>query len=186
MHYSVPVHDFEGSEGVDALKTAVADLQQTGVQVELGGEVPENFAPPSGTAELIGIAVALVILIFAFGSVIAAGLPLAVALVGLGIGSSLITILAAVTDVSNTAPTVASMVGIGVGIDYALLLVTRYVEGLRAGHTGRESAARANGTAGVSVVFAGTTVLVSLSGCGSPACRVLVSRPGHRAGGRHA
>ncbi len=164
VHYGVPVTSFEGSAGVDALKTAVADLQQTGVQVELGGEVPENFAPPSGTAELIGIAVALVILIFAFGSVIAAGLPLAIALVGLGIGSSLITILAAVTDVSNTAPTVASMVGIGVGIDYALLLVTRYVEGLRAGHTGRESAARANGTAGVSVVFAGTTVLVSLLG----------------------
>ena len=111
-------------------------LQQTGVQVELGGQVPENFAPPSGTAELVGVAVALVILVFAFGSVIAAGLPLAVALVGLGIGSSLITLLAAVTDVSTTAPTIASMVGIGVGIDYALLLVTRYVEGLRAGLTG--------------------------------------------------
>ena len=164
VHYGVPVTSFKGSEGVDALRSAAADLQQTGVQVELGGEVPENFAPPSGTAELVGIAAALMILIFAFGSVIAAGLPLAVALVGLGIGSSLITILAAVTDVSNTAPTVASMVGIGVGIDYALLLVTRYVEGLRAGQTVRESAARANGTAGVSVVFAGTTVLVSLFG----------------------
>ena len=164
VHYGVPVTTFEGSEGVDALRSAAAELQQSGVQVELGGEVPENFAPPSGTAELIGIAVALMILIFAFGSVIAAGLPLAVALVGLGIGSSLITILAAVTDVSNTAPTIASMVGIGVGIDYALLLVTRYVDGLRAGQTVRESAARANGTAGVSVVFAGTTVLVSLFG----------------------
>ena len=96
MHYGVPVTEFDGSEGVDALWSAAAELQQTGVQVALGGEVPENFAPPSGTAELIGIGVALVILVFAFGSVIAAGLPLAVALVGLGVGSSLITVLAAV------------------------------------------------------------------------------------------
>ena len=164
VHYGVPVTAFDGSEGVDALWSAAAELQGAGVQVALGGEVPENFAPPSGTAELIGIGVALVILVLAFGSVIAAGLPLAVALIGLGVGSSLITVLAGFTDVSNTAPTIATMVGIGVGIDYALLLVTRYVEGLRAGLPVRTAAARANGTAGVSVVFAGTTVLVCLLG----------------------
>ena len=113
---------------------------------------------------MVGALIALVILVFAFGSVVAAGLPLAVAFVGLGVGSSLIAVLAAVSDVSTTAPTVASMVGIGVGIDYALLLVTRHLEGLRAGLPIREAAARANGTAGVSVVFAGTTVLVSLLG----------------------
>jgi RND superfamily putative drug exporter len=164
VHYGVPVTAFDGSEAVDALWTAAAELEGPDVQIALGGEVPENFAPPSGTAELIGIGVALVILVFAFGSVIAAGLPLAVALIGLGVGSSLITVLAGFSDVSNTAPTIATMVGIGVGIDYALLLVTRYVEGLRAGLPVRAAAARANGTAGVSVVFAGTTVLVCLLG----------------------
>ena len=164
VRYDVPVTDFTGSEAVDALRTATAPTEQSGLQVALGGQVPENFAPPSGVAELVGVLIALLILVFAFGSVVAAGLPMAVALVGLGVGSSLVTLLAAVTDVSTVAPTIASMVGIGVGIDYALLLVTRFVEGLRAGLPVPDAAARANGTAGVSVVFAGTTVLVSLFG----------------------
>ncbi|HEY5881276.1 MAG TPA: MMPL family transporter [Nakamurella sp.] len=164
VRYDVPVTDFAGSEAVDALWSAADPTRQAGLQVALGGQVPENFAPPSGTAELVGVLVALLILVFAFGSVVAAGLPMAVALVGLGVGSSLITLLAAVTDVSTVAPTIATMVGIGVGIDYALLLVTRFVEGLRSGLPVPDAAARANGTAGVSVVFAGTTVLVSLFG----------------------
>ncbi len=164
VRYDVPVTSFQGSEAVDALWSAAKPLQDSGFEVALGGEVPENFSPPGGTAELVGIVIALVILVIAFGSVLAAGLPLAVALVGLGIGTSLITLLAAVTDVSNTAPTVATMVGIGVGIDYALLLVTRFVEGLRRGLAVTDAAARANATAGVSVLFAGTTVLVSLLG----------------------
>ncbi len=164
VRYDVPVTSFRGSEAVDALTSATQPLQDSGYQVGLGGQVPENFAPPGGVAELAGIVVALIILVIAFGSVIAAGLPLAVALVGLGIGTSLIALLAAVTEVSTTAPTVATMVGIGVGIDYALLLVTRYVEGLRRGLPVTEAAARANATAGVSVLFAGITVLVSLLG----------------------
>jgi len=164
VRYDVPVTDFAGSEAVDALWSAADPTRQAGVQVALGGQVPENFAPPSGTAELVGVLVALLILVFAFGSVVAAGLPMAVALVGLGVGSSLVGLLAAVTEVSTVAPTVATMVGLGVGIDYALLLVTRFVEGLRSGLPVPDAAARANGTAGVAVVFAGTTVLVSLFG----------------------
>lgn len=164
VRYDVPVTDFTGSEAVDALRAATAPAEQAGLTVAVGGQVPENFAPPSGVAELVGVLIALVVLVFAFGSVVAAGLPMAVALVGLGVGSSLIALLAAITDVSTVAPTVAAMVGLGVGIDYALLLVTRFVEGLRAGLPVPEAAARANGTAGVSVVFAGTTVLISLIG----------------------
>lgn len=164
VRYDVPVTDFTGSAAVDALRSATAPTEQAGLTVALGGQVPENFAPPSGVAELVGVLIALLILVFAFGSVVAAGLPMAVALVGLGVGSSLIALLAAVADVSTVAPTVAAMVGLGVGIDYALLLVTRFVEGLRAGLPVPDAAARANGTAGVSVVFAGTTVLVSLIG----------------------
>ncbi len=164
VRYDVPVTDLRGSAAVDDLWSAADPARQQGLQVALGGQVPENFTPPGGAAELVGVLIALVILVFAFGSVLAAGLPMAVALVGLGVGTSLVTLLATVSDVSTIAPTVASMVGIGVGIDYALLLVTRFVEGLRAGLPVPDAAARANGTAGVSVVFAGTTVLVSLFG----------------------
>ena len=164
VQYDIPVTDFSGSEGVDALEGAVAPLRDAGMQVELGGQVPENISAPSGLAEAIGFLAALIILAIAFGAVIAAGLPLAVALVGLGVGTMLVTVLASFTDVSTIAPTIASMVGIGVGIDYALLLVTRYSEGLRSGLSVPEAAARANGTAGMSVIFAGTTVFASLLG----------------------
>jgi RND superfamily putative drug exporter len=164
VQYDIPVTDFEGTEGVDALRSATAPLERAGYTVDLGGQIPENIGEPSGVAEAVGILAALVILVIAFGSVVAAGLPLAVALIGLGVGSAGITLLAAFIDVSTIAPTIASMVGIGVGIDYALLLVTRHVEGLRAGLSVRDAAARANATAGLSVVFAGTTVFASLLG----------------------
>ncbi len=164
VQYDIPVTDFTGSEGVDALGGAVAPLRDAGLQVELGGQVPENISAPSGLAEAIGFLAALIILAIAFGAVVAAGLPLAVALVGLGVGTMLVTVLASIMNVSTIAPTIASMVGIGVGIDYALLLVTRYSEGLRSGLSVTDAAARANGTAGMSVIFAGTTVFASLLG----------------------
>ena len=132
---------------------------------ELGGEVPEQAAAPmKGHGELIGVIAALLVLVLAFGSVVGAGLPVAVALGGLAVGSAGVTLLAATMDVSTAAPMVASMVGLGVGIDYALLLVTRHVEYLRAGHSVPDAAGRAAATAGRSVVFASSTVLVSLMG----------------------
>ncbi|MEV7214714.1 MMPL family transporter [Kitasatospora cineracea] len=162
--YDVKVTEFKGSAGLDALRAAARPTTDAGYQVEFGGELPENFSAPNGTAEAIGMAAALVILVIALGTVIAAGLPLLVALAGLGAGTGLITLLSAVTDISGIAPTVASMVGLGVGIDYALLLVSRHVEGLRRGLDARAAAAEANATAGSSVVVAGATVLVSLFG----------------------
>lgn len=164
VQYRIPVTDFVGSEGVDALWSAAEPLTREGVQVELGGQVAENISKPGGTAEAVGIVVALVILLLAFGSVVAAGLPIAVAIIGVGIGSGIVMVLASLTQISPMAPTIATMVGIGVGIDYALLLVTRFADGLRSGLSPKESAAHANSTAGVSVVFAGTTVLLCLLG----------------------
>ncbi len=164
VQYSVPVTEFSGSAGVDALRSATAPLQRQGLEVELGGQVAENFTSPGGSAEAFGVLAALLILILAFGNLLAAGLPVAVALVGLGIGMSAVRLLSAVTSVSSTAPTIATMVGIGVGVDYALLLLTRYAEGLRQGLTVPQAAGRANATAGESVVFAGTTVLAGLLG----------------------
>ncbi|HEU5037335.1 MAG TPA: MMPL family transporter [Nocardioides sp.] len=167
MEYDVPTTDDDlvGAKGYDPLKDAVAPLRDAGLQAELGGELPsQTESTMKGTGELVGVIAALVILIVAFGSVVAAGLPLAVALMGLGVGSAGVTLLAGTMDVSTAAPTVATMVGLGVGIDYALLLVTRHVEFLGEGLPKHEAAGRAMATAGRSVVFASVTVLISLMG----------------------
>ncbi|WP_262853043.1 MMPL family transporter [Mumia quercus] len=166
LRYDVPVTDNEVMGALEPLEEAVAAAGVDGVDVAYGGEVPGSAMEMSGRGELIGVGVALVILVLTFGSVVAAGLPIVVALVGLAVGSAGVTLLAATTDVSSTAPTVATMVGLGVGIDYALLLVTRFVEQLRAGTSRVDAAAHATATAGRSVVFAGLTVLVSLTGLG--------------------
>jgi RND superfamily putative drug exporter len=164
VQYDVPVTDFAGDEGLVALEEASDPIEDAGYQVAFGGQVPENVQSPGGTAELIGIGAALVILLLAFGSVVAAGLPIGVALVGLGVGTAGITVLAGTMDVSTVSPTLASMIGIGVGVDYALFIVTRHRDALARGLAVPDAAAEANGTAGQSVVFAGGTVLLALSG----------------------
>jgi len=133
-----------------------------GLRIELGGFIFAEFEEPS--SEIIGVGFAIIILILAFGSVLAMGLPLGVALFGIGIGSALITILSNVLAIPDFATFLGIMIGLGVGIDYALLIVTRYREQLHAGHTSRESVTIAMDTAGRSVVFAGATVVISLLG----------------------
>ena len=165
VRYAVPVTHADLMGELGALERAVAPTEAAGLQVELGGDVPDSANTViGGTGELVGITVALALLVLTFGSVLAAGIPVLVALVGLALGSAGVLLLAAVTDVSTAAPTVATMVGLGVGIDYALLLVSRHVELLRTGYDVRAAAARATATAGRSVVFAAATVLVSLMG----------------------
>ena len=165
VSYDAPVTHHDLMENLAPLDKAVAPTRDAGIQVELGGELPDTAAAPMrGSGELIGIVAALLILVLAFGSVVSAGLPIVVALTGLAVGSAGITLLAATMDVSTSAPMVATMVGLGVGIDYALLLVTRFTEYLRSGHDKLEAAGRAVATAGRSVVFASATVLVSLLG----------------------
>jgi RND superfamily putative drug exporter len=133
-----------------------------GLRVELGGFLFAEFEQPS--AELFGLAFAVVILIVAFGSVLAMGLPVGVALFGIGMGGALVILASHLMEVPDFAPFVGLMIGLGVGIDYALLIVTRYREQLHAGHDVRESITIALDTAGRSVVFAGATVVVSLLG----------------------
>jgi RND superfamily putative drug exporter len=165
--YDVPVTDPDlvGQHGYGPLEDAVEPLRDQGLQAELGGELPGGAeSAMKGTGELAGVIAAIVILVVAFGSVVAAGLPLVIALTGLAVGSAGVTLLASTMDVSTAAPTVATMVGLGVGIDYALLLVTRHVEFLGQGLDKREAAGRALATAGRSVVFASATVLISLLG----------------------
>jgi len=133
-----------------------------GLQIELGGFIFAEFEEPS--SEIFGLAFAIVILIVAFGSVLAMGLPVGVALFGIGIGTTIITVLSNVLTIPDFATFLGIMIGLGVGIDYALLIVTRYREQLHSGHTVRESISIAIDTAGRSVLFAGTTVVISLLG----------------------
>jgi len=154
-----------GLEGVEALFETAAIAESNGVQVEFAGDVvsdnPEDHPP---TSELIGLAVAVVVLLFSFGSVLAMGLPLITAIFGLGIGLTGVTLASAFLDLSSTAPTLATMIGLAVGIDYALFIVTRHRQNLADGLSIEESAARANATAGSAVVFAGGTVVIAISG----------------------
>ncbi len=144
----------------EAIRETEPDIQ--GLQIELGGFIFAEFEEPS--SEVIGLAFAIVILIVAFGSVLAMGLPVGVALFGIGIGVSMITLLSQVLTLPDFSTFLGIMIGLGVGIDYALLIVTRYREQLHEDHTVRESIVTAMDTAGRSVLFAGTTVVISLLG----------------------
>ena len=133
-----------------------------GLNVEIGGAALSEFEPPE--SELIGLAFAVVILILAFGSVLAMGLPIGVALFGVGSGVGITSLLTNVMSIPDFATTLGAMIGIGVGIDYALFIVTRYREGTRAGLTPYRATVVAIDTAGRAVVFAGLTVVISLLG----------------------
>jgi len=142
-----------------------SQAQAGGVTTELSGGVGSSGGPSGpGDHELYGLLAAVAVLLFAFGSVVAMGLPIATALAGLATGFGVIGVVSACTDVPSVASTLAAMIGLGVGIDYALLVVTRHREHLRAGLAVADAAGEALATAGVSVVFAGSTVIVALCG----------------------
>ncbi|MEU0198806.1 MULTISPECIES: MMPL family transporter [unclassified Streptomyces] len=147
----------------DALQDTAQDARKTGLTVEIGGDALQAV-PHTGSSEIIGIAVAAVVLVITFGSLVAAGLPLLTALIGVGIGVSSITALASTLDLGSTTSTLAMMIGLAVGIDYALFIVSRYRAELAEGRDREEAVGRAVGTAGSAVVFAGLTVVIALVG----------------------
>ncbi|MFV0524344.1 MAG: MMPL family transporter [Acidimicrobiales bacterium] len=132
------------------------------VQVELGGAALGEFEPPE--TELIGLSFAVIVLILSFGSVMAMGLPIGVAVAGVGTGMGLVALASNVTSIPDLAVQVGAMIGLGVGIDYALFIVTRYRKSVAAGLSQIEAVGIAIDTAGRSVIFAGLTVVVSLLG----------------------
>jgi putative drug exporter of the RND superfamily len=144
---------------------AGVDAEVDGLTIEPGGSVIQfsEFEEPGG-AEAIGILFAIVILLITFGSVLAMGLPIGTALFGIGIGLSLVMLFANFLSVPDFTPQLASMIGIGVGIDYALFIVTRYRQQLHHGLDPEQATMVAITTAGKAVVFAGTTVVISLLG----------------------
>ena len=149
---------------LDALKTSGTTAERAGLTAVYGGDAYAPTSSPVGPTELIGILVALAILFITIGSMLAAGLPLLTAI--LGVIGSMMTILtvASAVGISENAPTLAIMIGLAVGIDYALLIVSRHRAQLAAGLPVRESVAKATATAGSAVVFAGATVLIALAG----------------------
>lgn len=135
------------------------------VRIELGGDLFYVFSDPDGgISELIGLLAAAAILFLAFGSLIAAALPIGMAIFGLTVGIATMTVLAGMTEIPTFAPVLGSMVGLGVGIDYALFVLARHREYLARGVEPHEAAGRAVATAGRPVVFAGGTVVVSILG----------------------
>ncbi len=135
-----------------------------GFRLELGGQVPAIADQSEPGSEGIGLGAAAIILLITFGSLLAVGLPLAVAIVSLGTAFGIIGLLENIVDVPDWAPAVAGMIGIGVGVDYALFIITRYRQGLREQLDPRDSALKAIATAGRAVMFAGCTVVISLLG----------------------
>lgn len=146
----------------ERVQEAAQSARAAGVQVELGGDavVQEQSA---GVGEVLGFGVAALVLAVTFGSLVAAGLPLLTALIGVGIGLLGITTLTGFVELSSTVPTLALMLGLAVGIDYALFIISRHRTQLFEGMEPEASAARAVGTAGSAVVFAGATVVIALA-----------------------
>ncbi|WP_053744968.1 MMPL family transporter [Streptomyces sp. NRRL WC-3618] len=148
----------------DALEKAGEQARATGLTVDVGGDALQAKAEPGAIGEVVGIAIAAVVLVVTLGSLVAAGLPLLTAIIGVGIAGASITALANALDLGDNTSTLALMIGLAVGIDYALFIVSRYRSELAEGHDREEAVARATGTAGSAVVFAGLTVVIALAG----------------------
>ena len=151
-----------------AVKTVVSTAQAAahpGFEVELGGNpISSAVTAAPGPSEGIGITAAILIMLLAFGSIVAMGLPIITALAGLGVGVALLELVTHLLVVPNFSPEMAIMIGIGVGIDYALFIVTRYRQGIFEGRPPRDAVVTSHMTAGRSVLFAGSTVVISLFG----------------------
>ncbi|MGK5641381.1 MMPL family transporter [Streptomyces sp. URMC 126] len=165
--YALVTYKVASNEVTDASRDTLEDArkhgQDSGLTVEMAGSALQKM-PETGSTEIIGIIVSAVVLVITFGSLVAAGLPLLTAIIGVGIGISSITALASTLGLSGNTSTLAMMIGLAVGIDYALFIVSRYRAELAEGRDREEAAGRAVGTAGSAVVFAGLTVVIALVG----------------------
>lgn len=150
----------EATKIVDLIQAANSDTLTVGAS----GGVLEGAGAGADNSEAIGLLAAVVILLIGFGSLIAAGLPIFVAVTGLVGGQLLVIVVAKFTTVASFAPTLAAMIGLGVGIDYALFITNRYRQGMQQGLSPRDAVLKSVGTAGRAVLFAGSTVILALLG----------------------
>ncbi|MFF8957857.1 MMPL family transporter [Streptomyces sp. NPDC014894] len=165
VRFAVPPSTL-GEDYLHGVDDAVEPLRSAGVQVEYGGQLGELARPMADdrTSEAIGFAVAIVVLLIGFGSVAAAVLPLITAVVCVVCGLALLGLLAAAFTFATVSPTLATMIGLGVGIDYALFLVTRHRQNLMNGDDAVTAAGKATATSGHAVLLSGCTVIIALSG----------------------
>ena len=154
--------DVERSTITD-LERVMAQARDRGLVVEANGSGMSGFTEPGGSSELVGIAVALVVLLLTFGSLVAAGLPILTAVFGVAIGITGVTAMTAFMDIGSTTPMLATMIGLAVGIDYTLFILARYRTELHHTEDREQAIGIAVGTAGSAVVFAGLTVLIALA-----------------------
>ncbi|MYW04070.1 MMPL family transporter, partial [Streptomyces sp. SID3343] len=166
--YATVTYKVESGDVTDADRAAVDKVAEharaAGLTVETGGSAMDGDGGPGGVAEIVGLAAAAVVLLFTFGSMAAAGLPLLTAIVGVAVSLFGILLLAGPLGLSSDTLTLGMMLGLAVGIDYALFVVSRYREERGHGRAPQEAAGLAVGTAGSAVVFAGLTVVIALSG----------------------
>src|SRR4051794_22182745 len=148
----------------EAADKAVQDLRVAGIQVEYDGGLGSANAAAGGNSEMIGILMAILILAIAFGSLVAMSLPIVAALTAIVVGSSAIGIMSGLVAVPEVTGIVGMMLGLGVGIDYALFILSRHRQNLASGQSVPVAIGRANATAGLSVLFAGVTVIVAIMG----------------------
>ncbi len=164
VQFDVPSTGIPASEATALMNEARA-ASGRGVTFSLGGDVIDQAETPyGGSSDGIGIGAAAIVLLIAFGSFLAMGLPVLTAVFGIGSGLALIALLGHVFPAPSFSPIIASMIGLGVGVDYALFIVTRFREYLRAGLAPKEATVRAMRTAGRSVLTAGTTVVIGVLG----------------------
>ncbi len=152
--------------GLEQARDSLASALPAGSQAVLGGQLFATEIPGVSLTEAVGVLIAALVLMVTFRSFLVAGMPLATALLGVGLSVALIFIATGFATVSSTTPLLAVMLGLAVGIDYSLFIVSRHQDQTRDGMDPEESAARATGTAGSAVVFAGITVLIALIGLG--------------------
>ena len=153
-----------GPAPLTAVADAIAPAREAGVAAELGGDAAFiNAESETSGAEAAGLLAALVVLVVAFGTIVAALLPIALTLVAVAVGLGGITLLAKAMDVSSAAPTIGAMIGLGVGIDYALFIMARYREHRTAGQDNPTALSNAMGSAGSAVLLAGGTVVVAMA-----------------------
>ena len=148
------------------LVTTADEATRAGLPTSIGGAMFMPSAPEISIAEGLGVVIALIVLVVTFGSALAAGIPLLTAVVGVGASMTLILIATRFTAITSTAPFLALMIGLAVGIDYALFVLSRHRDLIAEGQTHEEAAAQATGTAGSAVVFAGATVAIALAALG--------------------
>ncbi len=162
--FGAPVGEIPLADVSAVLEATQAANGVDGLAVGAGGQALEAAAAEPPSSEGIGVTIALFILLFAFGSLIGALLPVGTALLSLGLGQALVLITANFFNVATFAPTLAAMIGLGVGIDYSLFVINRYRQALEAGREPREAVLESVRTAGRSVLFAAATVIIALSG----------------------